>query len=135
MNPAIGGLVGAVGQIADELFTSDEERGKLALQEREIEARQTIAVQEVNKAEAAHPDTFVAGWRPAAGWVCAVALGYQFILYPLLLWVIAIWAPHVVAPPELSAEALWTIVTGMLGIGGMRSWDKGRAVDTKRMGR
>ena len=95
---------------------------------------------EVNKAEAQNPSVFVAGWRPSIGWIGAIALAYQFILYPLLLWAWAImvannWVPSGAKAPEaLEAEALFVIVTGMLGIAGMRSYEKVRGKETTRVG-
>jgi hypothetical protein len=71
---------------------------------------------------------FVAGWRPAVGWVGVAALAYQFIVYPVLLWLPWVHTP----PPPLDSTMLYSLVTGMLGIAGLRSFDKTRGVDTKR---
>jgi len=85
---------------------------------------------EVNKVEAAHTSIFVAGWRPAIGWIGAGAMGYQFILYPFLIWGWALmqaagWiSPALSAPPILPTDALWVILTGILGLGAARSFDK-----------
>ncbi|MBU4317054.1 MAG: holin family protein [Proteobacteria bacterium] len=87
----IGSIVEGVGKIADDLFTSDEERMKLALQDKAIDADLVKGQIEVNKAEAQHKSIFVAGWRPAIGWVGVFSMAYQFILYPLLVWIWA-WA-------------------------------------------
>ncbi len=88
----------------------------------------------INAKEAEHKSVFVAGWRPFIGWVGGVALAYQFIFYPLMLWAWAIFDPttvglndvivHIKPPPMLPADDLYTIVLGMLGIGAMRSYDK-----------
>jgi hypothetical protein len=82
---------------------------------------------DINKAEAQHASVFVTGWRPFVGWVGAIALAYQFIIYPLMTWgwsflqakgrVPAAQSP----PPVLKAEELWVILTGMLGIASLRS--------------
>ena len=114
----IGSIVEGVGKVADDLFTSDEERLKVALQEREIDARLVTGQLDINKAEAQNPSVFVAGWRPSIGWIGAIALAYQFILYPLLLWAWAImvannWVPSGAKAPEaLEAEALFKKVKG-----------------------
>lgn len=84
----------------------------------------------VNVIEAANPSLFIAGWRPMIGWIGAVALAYQFIVYPVLTWF-----PVLTVPKPLDANLLWTIITGMLGIGTMRSFDKWQGVDTKGMGK
>jgi len=135
-----GNLVKDVGDAIDKTFTSDEERmekhNELYKAEREFNyqgaklvAQQNMGQMEVNKAEAQSAHFFVAGWRPAIGWVGALALFYQFIIYPLLEWI-----PGLVPPGPLDANLLWTIIAGMLGIGGMRSYDKMRGTDTKRVG-
>ena len=94
---------------------------------------------EINKVEAQHKSLFVAGWRPFVGWVGGTALAYQFVLYPLMLWV---W--HIVEfkygipkgvtpPPVLDTSALYTVLMGMLGIGAMRSYDKKNGVETNTL--
>ena len=83
---------------------------------------------EVNKAESASPSVFVAGWRPAIGWVCGAALAYTYLLYPLLLWATAIWAPTV-PPPKLGNDGmLYELLLGMLGLGGLRTFEKVKRV-------
>jgi len=76
----IGSIIEGVGKIADDLSTSHEERLKIVLQEKTIEVELVKGQLEINKAEAQHKSVFVTGWRPAIGWVGAIALGYQFIL-------------------------------------------------------
>jgi len=96
---------------------------------------------EVNKAEAGHKSLFVAGWRPWIGWVGGMALAYQFVLYPLLMWVwVILRAKGVITadidvPPVLDTGALFSIVTAMLGVGAMRSHDKKHNVDTSSVGK
>lgn len=128
----IGSIIEGVGKIADDLITSDEERLKLALQEKAMETELIKGQLEINKAEAQHKSVFVAGWRPAIGWVGAIALAYQFILHPLLTWVWA-WQQIEGTPDPLKAEALWVIVSGMLGVAGMRSFDKFKGTQTDRI--
>jgi len=130
----IGAVIEAVGKVADDLITTDKERLELELRGREIDQRTDLAQVEVNRQEAAHASIFVAGWRPAIGWIGASALAYQFLLYPLLTWIWA-WAQaagHLPAdlapPPVLEADALWVILSGILGIAGMRSYEKSKGV-------
>ena len=147
----IGSIVKSVGDIADDLFTSDEERLKVALKEKEINAALVEGQLNVNAQEAQHGSIFVAGWRPFIGWVGGIALAYQFILYPFLIWIWALgqaqgWLPCYIdptqtagvctftTPPVFDSGPLFAIVTGMLGIGGMRSYDKIRKTDTKKVG-
>lgn len=82
---------------------------------------------EVNKIEAAAPDMFRGGWRPAVGWVCVIGLLYTYLGQPLLSWASGIWA--VPAPPSLDLGDLLILLGGMLGLGGMRTMErlKGKA--------
>ena len=79
-----------------------------------------------DKAEAASPSLFVAGWRPAIGWTCAAALAYQFLLAPLAVWVGFLIGHPVPKPPTLD-EHLWELMFGMLGLGALRSLEKIKA--------
>ena len=88
---------------------------------KEIDPQKLIELQgEINKIEAQHRTIFVAGWRPFIGWVCGVALAYNFVLRDLLIWFIG---PEQV-PPALQMEHLMTVLIGMLGLGGMRTFEK-----------
>jgi len=119
-----GAISGILKPILDKAFPDANER--LAAESAVIAAiaTQVMAQIEVNKVEAASSSLFVAGWRPAVGWVCASALGYSFIIQPLLTFILL--ACGVVLPPlpVLDWSALSIILTGMLGIGAMRSFDK-----------
>lgn len=82
---------------------------------------------DTNRAEAASPSAFTSGWRPAIGWVCASALACQYIARPLLQWV-GIVSGHPF--PELPGidDNLWQLMLGMLGLGGLRSFEKVKRV-------
>ena len=135
MNPlGIGAIIDSVGKVASDLITTDKERIELELEGRRIDQATDLAQMEVNKTEAQNQNLFVAGWRPAIGWVGAAAMAYQFLLYPLLVWAwVWLQAEQIVPkevnpPPMLDTEALWVILSGMLGIAGMRSFEKTRGV-------
>lgn len=88
---------------------------------KEIDPQKLIELQaEINKMEAQHRTVFVAGWRPFIGWVCGFALAYNFVLRDLLIW---FFGPET-APPALQMEHLMTVLVGMLGLGGMRTFEK-----------
>lgn len=141
MNPLIGPVVEAVGKVADDLFTSDEERmraqidaDRIGLEAAKIDADLIKGQQDINKVEAQHASIFVAGWRPAIGWVGVVALAYQFVVYPLMLWAWAWlqaqgWVPKAMQPPPLlDVEALMVLLTGILGIASARTFEKVKGV-------
>lgn len=135
--PVLGGIVETVGKVIGDLVTTDKERldaeielRKLGIEEQKIDASLATGQMAVNQVEAANPNTFVSGWRPAVGWVGVAAMAYQFVLYPLLVWLWSMlqaqgWVPTTLAPPPmLDTEALWVILTGILGLGTARTVEK-----------
>lgn len=133
----IGSVIESVGKVASDLITTDKERMQLELEGRKLDQAIDLAQIEVNKVEAASTSVFVAGWRPAIGWIGAAAMAYQFLLYPMLLWGWTYlqgtgWIPKELAPPPvLDADQLWVILSGILGIAGMRSFEKTKGVAAK----
>lgn len=89
-----------------------------------------LAQLEINKVEAASPSLFTSGWRPGAGWVCVLALAWQFVVAPLATWALQIAGYHMPPMPTFD-DMLWQLMFGMLGMGALRSWDKRAGVDTK----
>ena len=79
---------------------------------------------EINKVEAAHKSLFVAGWRPFIGWVCGIGLFYNVLVNPFL----AIWF----VMPEVDPAMLYPVLMGMLGLGGMRSFEKVNKVQREK---
>jgi hypothetical protein len=90
----------------------------------EIEATLNNAQAEINKIEAGSSSLFVAGWRPFIGWTCGAALAYNYVLMPLLVWVVTNFYPDAPAMPVLDNSELMTILLGMLGLGAMRTYEK-----------
>lgn len=133
MNPlALGGIIQAVGSIAGDLITTDKERMELALREREIDQKVDLAQVDVNKTEAAHGSLFVAGWRPAVGWTCAIALFCYYVPYILaatVLWVVQVWTTgQLVARPDLGIADLMGLVFALLGMSTLRTLEKAKGV-------
>jgi len=82
---------------------------------------------EVNKVEAANQSIFVAGWRPAIGWVCGAAFAFKFVVGPFAVIVMAM-AGHPIELPEFDFTEMSTILLGMLGLGGLRTIEKVKGV-------
>jgi len=86
---------------------------------------------EINKIQATHKTVFVAGWRPFIGWVCGLALFYNFIARDMMVWALALTTADTPPPPPppLHLDVLTTILYALLGLGGMRTFEKlqGRA--------
>jgi hypothetical protein len=85
---------------------------------------------DINKAEASNPSLFVSGWRPAIGWVCALALAYQYLLRPLSSTIAGIFGIVIPPLPGLD-DNLWQLMMGMLGMGGLRTFEKVQGVASK----
>lgn len=81
----------------------------------------------INTEEAKNSNLFVSGWRPFIGWVCGIALTYNFIIYPLMLWSVNAYGASF-TPPPLFADNLMELVMGMLGLAGYRTYEKIKGV-------
>jgi len=103
------------------------QKGELAVLDAEVKL--AIGQIEVNKIEAQSPSLFKSGWRPAVGWTCVFGLVYQFVLYPFLTWASSIWG--IPTPPLLDTGLLMTLLGGLLGLGGFRTFEKIKGVASK----
>lgn len=99
------------------------QKGELAALDAEL--RMALGQLEVNKVEAG-TDMFRGGWRPAVGWACVAGLVYQFLLQPILPWFVALFGAEVAPLPAIDNETLLVLLTGMLGLGGLRTLEKVR---------
>jgi hypothetical protein len=97
---------------------SEQERAQLAAALALVQGQM-----DTNKAEAASASMFVAGWRPAIGWVCAAALMAQYIARPMLQWAGVITGHEWPVLPGID-DNLWQLMLGMLGLGGLRTFEK-----------
>jgi hypothetical protein len=82
---------------------------------------------DINKAEAASPNAFTSSWRPAIGWVCAAALAMQYIVRPLVAWVGIVTNNPLPTLPGID-EHLWELLTALLGLSGLRTFEKVKSV-------
>jgi len=140
----IGSIIEGVGKVAGDLITTDKEKLQMALEERKLDLEEKkidqatdLAQVDINKIEAASTSIFVSGWRPAVGWVGVLGLVYQFLGYPLMQWgwafgqTVDIIPKDLRPPPDLDVEQLMTLLAGLLGFGGMRSFEKHKGVASK----
>jgi hypothetical protein len=128
MNPLdlISGLTPIVSKVLDLIPDPNAKARAEAEMQAELlkyAAEQSAQQSEVNKVEAANSNVFVAGWRPAIGWTCALAFMFMYVVAPLATWVAAFFN-HIVPIPQFDTNALMSLTTGMLGLGAMRSFDK-----------
>ena len=111
--------------ILDNLTGDKRREAEQAMELLKMAQRQADGQMEINKEEARSASLFVAGWRPAVGWVCVLGLGYEFLLRPIGIWALAVWNPGGPIPPSLG-DVLVELVCAMLGVGALRSFDKSR---------
>lgn len=127
MAPIIAALLPILGGVIDKVIPDKAaaDKAKLEMQLKLLDAANAgaLAQLEVNKVEAGHQSVFVAGWRPAIGWVCAAALAYSYMLVPLVGFAFAVMGKPMPKWPVLDGN-LWELMFGMLGMGALRSYDK-----------
>ena len=129
LSGGVSGLLNSAGQFAKDIRQaitgeiSQEKKAEIEQRGLEIEYALTKAQTDINLEEAKHPSIFVAGWRPFVGWVCGFSLGWQFIGSPIFEWIIKI-ADKNVSAPEMDTGSLVTVLFALLGLGGMRTFEK-----------
>lgn len=130
----IDSLLGFASTIIDKVFPSADEAAKAKARLMEMNHEEVMACLnadlqiamgqiEVNKEEAKSDSLFKSGWRPAVGWVCVAAFAYHYLLQPLLIFILAACGVPL-ALPVFPMEALLTVLLGLLGLGGLRSFEK-----------
>lgn len=134
MNPLfIPPLLELGGSIISRLFPDPAEKARAELEllrmTQDGDLKQVLAQLEINAREAQSSSTFVAGWRPGAGWAGVAGLVYAAIGQPLLTWLASIkgWP----LPPAVDSELLLYVLGGMLGLGSLRSYEKVKNVASK----
>ena len=126
----LGGKDGALKQVAsviDSIHTSEEEKLDKKILMQRIQQKLAEKQLDINAKEASHRSIFVAGWRPFIGWIGGLALMFSFILSPCIEWY-AKFSGIDIVPPSIETGPLLAIVTSMLGVAGMRSFEKARGL-------
>lgn len=122
----IGAIPSVVKAVTGSIKNKDE---RLAIEQQirlailEEATKSDLAQAKINTQEAAHKSLFVAGWRPYIGWVCGAAITWAFLLHPIVVWASNLFG---VAPPQplIATDNLMELVAGMLGLAGLRTWEK-----------
>lgn len=138
MIPLIASLVPILGSVLDKVIPNTAEREKakaeiaLKLAENETELVKLFAAQdqgqiEINKEEAKSNSLFVAGWRPAVGWICAFGCAWAFVLKPVLEWGVKL-AGSTASLPVVQTGELMSLLMGLLGMGTLRTYEKFKGV-------
>jgi len=125
-------LIGPVTGLLDKFVEDKDQKNALAHEIATLAEKQAheaaMAQVATNTAEAKHRSVFVAGWRPFIGWTCGVALAYHFILNPLILFSVTVAGVTIPDLPTFDMDSLMTVLLGMLGLGGMRSFEKAKGL-------
>lgn len=123
------------GKVLDRVFPDPAERAKAQLELLKLEQSGDLAVMtaqtDINKVEAGSTHLFVSGWRPFVGWVCGVSLFYAAILEPFARFVATVIFKYVGEFPIIDTALTLQILLGLLGLAGMRSWEKKEGVASK----
>lgn len=124
-------IAGVIGPIVNGFLKFIPDKNERARAKEQLESQMLDAMTglvqgqlEINKAEAQHGSIFVAGWRPGIGWICGLALGWNFIVQPIASWAAFIGGIDLAGMPTLDTNELTTILLGMLGLGGLRTYEK-----------
>lgn len=120
-------IVGVAGKVLNKFVADKDLKVKLEHELKTAFHAANLAQIDLNKQEAAHQSMFVAGWRPFVGWTCGIALAYHFLIAPLLSFVLVLYDINT-PMPEFEFSQLSTILMGMLGLGGLRSYEKMKGV-------
>ena len=116
-------IIGVAGKVLDKFVEDKDLKTKLDFELRKAYSDANIAQIDVNKEQAKHPSMFVAGARPSIMWICAFGLGWQFVFLPIAVWYMAFTGQPVLLP-DIAAEGLMSLTLALLGLGGMRTFEK-----------
>lgn len=120
-------MLGIGNKVIDRLWPDPAQAAAAKLELFKLQQSGELAVitgqMEINKAEAANPSVFVAGWRPFIGWVCGAACAWNWIGLPMAK-ALAVYhqVPFALSPADLSE--MMPVLIGLLGLGGLRTVEK-----------
>jgi hypothetical protein len=121
-------LIGPVTGILDKFIEDKDQKAALAHEIATMSERHAQELAkgqlEINKAEAASGSVFKGGWRPFIGWVCGIAFAYHFVLQPFIVFGVTTAGVEIPELPSFDMGSLMTVMMGMLGLGGLRSYEK-----------
>ena len=127
-------VVGVAGKVLDKFVEDKDLKRKLESELKSQIISLDLAQAQTNLEQAKHSSIFVAGARPAIMWICAFGLGWQFVFQPVAVWAIAVGGIDVVLP-IIETEGLMSLTLALLGLGGMRSFEKSKGIQRNNMKR
>ena len=124
-------LIAPVSKLLDKVIPDADERNRLAFEISTLAEKQAHEIAKaqiaVNEREAGHQSLFVSGWRPAVGWICCTGLGCNYLFIPVANFVLVVSGSDITIP-ALDLSEMMPVLLGMLGLGGLRSWEKTKGV-------
>lgn len=131
----LGSIFDLGGKIIDKIFPDKDAADKVkfemmkmqqdgAFKEMELEYANMMQQAKINEVEAGSSNFFVSGWRPAVGWVCVAAYAFNYLGMPMFNWVVKFWTLNAPQITALDTSELTTLLFGLLGIGGLRTFEK-----------
>jgi|TARA_R100001460_G_scaffold12083_2_gene27891 hypothetical protein len=125
-------LIGPVTGLLDKFIEDKDQKAKLAHDIATMSQKHAQELAkgqlEINKTEASHKSIFVAGWRPFIGWTCGIALAWHFVLAPVTMFICAYLSVEIPELPNFDMGSLMTVLMGMLGLGGLRTYEKQKGI-------
>tara|TARA_R100001440_G_scaffold21063_3_gene34816 strand:+ start:2108 stop:2524 length:417 start_codon:yes stop_codon:yes gene_type:complete len=129
-------LIPTVSNVLDKVIEDKDQKAKLAHEiatmSEKLAAENAALQAQANVEASKHPSLFVAGARPAILWCCCLGLFLQFFVMPIADWVVAVWYPDIVLF-ELDTGSLMTLTLSLLGVSGLRSFEKSKGVARENM--
>jgi hypothetical protein len=127
----ISSIIDSVGKVASDLITTDKEKMQLEIENRKLDQAVDMAQIEVNKIEAASSSMWTSGWRPFIGWGCGAAFIYSAMLEPIARFVAQVGFDYTGTFPQIDTNLTMQVLLGLLGLSGMRSYEKSKGVASK----
>jgi len=125
-------LIEPATKLLDKVIEDKDQKAKLAHElatmADKLAHEQNLAQMAINKEEASSGSLFKGGWRPCIGWICGIAFGYHFVLQPVIIFIVAMIGMKIPELPSFDMNTLLTVLGGMLGIGGLRSYEKSKGL-------
>ena len=132
-----GGTIKAVAGVIDDLHTSDEEKLQLKNRFAEIEAKLKEKQMSINLADAKSQAGGISGflqsaWRPLIGMSCALAIFWEYVLSKFILFICGLFQYEVQNIPQMDMGTLMPLVMALLGMSGIRSFEKLKKINTDK---
>ena len=124
----INSLIGPATKLLDKVIEDKDQKAKLAHElatmADKLAHEQNLAQMAINKEEASSGSLFKGGWRPFVGWICGIAFFYHFVCQPVIIFIVAMSGVDIPDLPKFEMNTLLTVLGGLLGIGGLRTYEK-----------